>query len=208
MNDIEELRSCKKCCRSYPATFEYFVRTGAGNVGHTCKSCKSEYNKAYAKTEHGRAAILSCDARRRETKEYKDYQKAYRKTWRRSEESKRKKLDAYRKRYHSDPKTRLSRVMSSRIRETLREGKGGHKWEEIVGFSLDELRCHIERQFQKGMSWDNMGEWHIDHIVPVASFDFSSHEDADFKFAWALLNLRPMWASENMSKGATRELLL
>ena len=58
------------------------------------------------------------------------------------------------------------------------------------------------------MGWHNMGEWHIDHIVPVSSFTITSADDADFKACWALTNLRPMWADENRSKGDKRLTLL
>jgi 5-methylcytosine-specific restriction endonuclease McrA len=50
--------------------------------------------------------------------------------------------------------------------------------------------------------------WHIDHIIPISSFSFSSPEDPEFKAAWALTNLRPLWAAQNISKGAKREVLL
>jgi hypothetical protein len=58
------------------------------------------------------------------------------------------------------------------------------------------------------MSWDNIGDWHIDHIVPLASFTFSSADDPEFRAAWALTNLRPLWAADNMRKHARREFLL
>jgi hypothetical protein len=51
------------------------------------------------------------------------------------------------------------------------------------------------------MTWENYGKWHIDHKRPIASFNFTSYEDPEFKECWALNNLQPMWAKENMSKG-------
>lgn len=51
------------------------------------------------------------------------------------------------------------------------------------------------------MIWDNYGEWHIDHIIPISKFHFESFEDEGFKKAWALNNLQPLWANENMKKG-------
>lgn len=60
------------------------------------------------------------------------------------------------------------------------------------------------------MTWDNYGHkgWHIDHRIPLATFQISSPNDPDFRVAWALTNLQPMWASDNFSKGAKRLLLL
>lgn len=86
--------------------------------------------------------------------------------------------------------------------------KKGKRTDQVLGFTADDLRAHLERQFVKGMGWHNMGEWHIDHIVPVSSFTITSADDADFKACWALTNLRPMWADENRSKGDKRLTLL
>jgi len=91
---------------------------------------------------------------------------------------------------------------------SLRGGKAGRTWQSILGFNLDELTLHIERQFEKGMSWKNMGDWHIDHIVPKASFSYASEIDDEFRACWSLTNLRPMWSKENMKKGARRTLLI
>jgi hypothetical protein len=70
----------------------------------------------------------------------------------------------------------------------------------LVGYTIAELKRHIERQFIKGMTWANMGEWHIDHIIPVASFSYQSVDDPEFRICWGLTNLRPMWAEENRAK--------
>ena len=80
----------------------------------------------------------------------------------------------------------------------------------MFDFGVEELVAHLERQFRPGMNWANYGRagWHLDHIVPLASFDYSSPDDPEFKCAWALANLRPLWARENMSKGGNRVLLI
>jgi len=67
---------------------------------------------------------------------------------------------------------------------------------------------HLERQFPKSMTWNNRNEWHIDHIIPLASFTYSSADDPEFKAAWALSNLRPLWKPANLEKGGKRTLLL
>ena len=59
---------------------------------------------------------------------------------------------------------------------------------------------HIEKKFVSGMSWSNYGRWHIDHIKPISKFNFVKPEDEDFKRCWALKNLQPLWAEENLSK--------
>lgn len=75
--------------------------------------------------------------------------------------------------------------------------------ESFLGYSLAELRTHIERQFSKGMDWPAFmaREVHLDHIRPVSSFDLSKPDEV--RACYALTNLRPVWAAENLSKGAT-----
>lgn len=101
----------------------------------------------------------------------------------------------------------LSARISERVRQSLIYGKSA-SWTKLVDYTVNDLQRHLERQFARGMTWDNFGEWHIDHIIPIARFTFSSVDDEQFKQCWSLTNLRPLWARENISKGARRELLL
>jgi hypothetical protein len=105
------------------------------------------------------------------------------------------------KQYHDDPKTKVHVNISSQIRQSLKKGKQGMSWELIVGYSLEELMSHLESLFLEGMSWENYGDWHIDHRTPKSWFNFETLEDPDFKKCWSLKNLKPMWGSENISKG-------
>ena len=104
---------------------------------------------------------------------------------------------------------RINSRVSARIRASLRLGaKGGQRTVDLVGWSMDDLRVHLERQFVRGMGWHNMSQWHIDHIVPVRSFRFDSTDSEEFRAAWALSNLRPIWAADNHSKGGKHVFLL
>lgn len=118
------------------------------------------------------------------------------------------RLSYDRERRKSDPVFMLNRRMSQAIRVSLISGKNGKRWEAIVGYDVATLRAHIERQFLPGMSWENMGEWHVDHIVPKHSYAYDNENDPDFKACWSLSNLRPLWAEDNLKKGGTRLHLL
>lgn len=102
--------------------------------------------------------------------------------------------------------------ISSRIQMALGSKKAGRSWQVLVGYTLEQLRRHLERQFTQGMNWENRGlgsgKWHIDHILPVSSFEFETPEDAEFKACWALSNLRPLWSIDNIRKSARRTHLL
>jgi hypothetical protein len=67
---------------------------------------------------------------------------------------------------------------------------------EQLGYSPSELREHIESQFADGMSWENYGRWHVDHIRPVSSFSKETH----VSIVNSLTNLRPLWADENLRR--------
>ena len=100
------------------------------------------------------------------------------------------------------PSQRLRSNMGAAIYHAIKgTGKGGKSWQQLVGYSTDNLKRHLERQFSKGMTWENYGEWHVDHIVPASSFSYSSPHEPEFQACWALTNLRPLWGGENVSKG-------
>jgi hypothetical protein len=73
---------------------------------------------------------------------------------------------------------------------------------------MEELKTHLGRQFLRGMGWHNMGQWHIDHIIPLSSFTITGPDDPELRRAWALTNLRPLWAVDNLTKRDKQEVLL
>lgn len=84
-----------------------------------------------------------------------------------------------------------------------KEGKNGLKTVDILaglGYTLEQLKSHITKQFKEGMSWENYGKWHLDHIKPVCAFSFSKITDEGFKQCWGLQNLQPLWAADNLKK--------
>jgi hypothetical protein len=69
---------------------------------------------------------------------------------------------------------------------------------EYLGCPIEEFKKHIEKQFTEGMTWDNHGEWHIDHIVPL-KYENPSIEEVMERLHYT--NTQPLWASDNISKG-------
>ena len=116
----------------------------------------------------------------------------------------RDKFREYARALNLDPKHRLNHTISSGIRSSLRGNKNGRHWEDLVGYTREDLKRHLESQFTEGMTWDNLGRkgWTIDHMKPIAAWNFTSPDDPDFKECWALSNLQPMWFRENSSKNA------
>lgn len=108
----------------------------------------------------------------------------------------------------SDPARNLADRMTRGINASLASGKEGRSWRSMVPYTLADLMLHLERQFLSGMTWENRSEWHIDHIVPQSSFHFTSSDDPEFKRCWALTNLRPLWAKDNVRKSGKRTHLI
>ena len=103
-------------------------------------------------------------------------------------------------RYHNDVQYMLKNNIGGRIRNFLTNGTKSKTTEELLGCSFKELKLWLENQFTKGMTWDNYGEWHIDHVYPCAKFNLKQPYEQKICFNW--FNLQPMWATENISKGA------
>lgn len=110
------------------------------------------------------------------------------------------RIARWRNRY--DPRYLLNARMRVAIRKALKGGKAGRSWEGIVGYTVDDLRRHIERQMPKGYTLDDMfgGRIHLDHIVPKSTFNVE--DPKELRSCWSLANLRPLPAVENMRKGA------
>lgn len=95
----------------------------------------------------------------------------------------------------------LSHTISSAIYRVLKGIKSDRHWEDLVGYSIQELKEHLEKQFNKNMTWDNMGEyWEIDHIIPLNLFSYKTEQDEQFKICWSLVNLRPLEKIANKSR--------
>lgn len=138
----------------------------------------------------------------------KEKRKEYSQEWRRENYEKTREYSrCASKKARSTPKGKLNNSISCRLRESFRYGqKAGKHWEELLGYTAHDLMKHLEKQFDSKMTWDNYGSyWHIDHIVPIAVFNFSTPKDIDFKKCWALENLQPLEAKANISKGARIE---
>lgn len=106
----------------------------------------------------------------------------------------------------TEPIIRLNNSMRAGVYNSIKKNKNGAGWQDIVGYSTDDLKTHLEKLFKPGMTWENYGEWEIDHVVPLSFFNFTSKADHGFRKAWALNNLQPLWIFDNRSKGGTNRL--
>ena len=172
------------------------------------KEERKSYNKAYYEANK--------DKRKAYDKAYyeanKDKRKANYKAW---YEANKDKKAAYQK---ANKDKRKSRIKNRRKTDTLFKLKGnlrartskafkskGYKKEsktaKTLGASYKIVKKHLERQFTDGMNWENYGEWHVDHIIPLASANTKDELINLCHFR----NLQPLWAADNLSKGCRIE---
>ncbi|KKM61824.1 hypothetical protein LCGC14_1527870, partial [marine sediment metagenome] len=85
----------------------------------------------------------------------------------------------------TDPGFRLNERIRKAIYFSILGRKNGRHWEHLVGWTLKQLKTYLQKLFQTGMTWENYGEWHVDHIIPISAHNFSKPEHPDFKRCWA-----------------------
>jgi len=104
-------------------------------------------------------------------------------------------------RRHSDKFYAFRESVRNLVKQSFRDRNytKSSKAEKIIGCDWPYLKVHIESQFTDGMSWENRADWHIDHIIPLASA--KTQEDVLRLNHYS--NLRPLWAIDNLKKGST-----
>lgn len=185
---IPDVLRCTKCEQDKPIS-AYNIRKDRGQPYRQCRDCMAARKWATKNPERQRALSKAWES------ENKDRIRAI---WREMAARKRER----------NPAHRINARISNQIYAVLRAGKNRRGTFSLVGYTADVLRAHLERQFLPGMGWHNLPEWHVDHIVPLSSFKITGPDDPGLKRAWALSNLRPLWATDNLRKGAKLELLV
>lgn len=113
---------------------------------------------------------------------------------------KRKRAERRKVAFQNSPSLRIRNSVSARMWAALK-GKSHGRLFSRLGYTLEELVKHLQSQLKDGMTWENYGkQWHVDHIKPCAMFNMA--DASEFSECWALNNLRPLWADENVKKGA------
>ena len=179
---------CTKCKVEKEVTEFCKDVKGKDGLRANCKICCAEEKKEYYK--NNREKVLE------KRKEYRKNNK---------EKILKYQLEYERKRCQNDPAYKMIKNYRQRTREAYHKASAikTQGTMELLGCSGEQLKEHLEKQFQPGMTHDNYGEWHIDHIKPIVSFDLSDPEQEQECFHYT--NLQPLWAWENISKGAKYE---
>jgi len=204
-----ETKICSKCNIEKEICNFHKWKNGPDGYKRDCKECRKLETKSYYNKNNEKIKLRVSRYRKLNPDKVKEVkQKIYDRDKKRIlmvnklyRENNRKTRNAYiRNRKLTDPVFKLKYLINSRMRIFMKSHNitKKNKTFEIVGCTPKELKEHIENQFQSGMSWNNQGDWHIDHIIPLSS---GKTEDEIVKLCH-YSNLQPLWAIDNMKKGS------
>lgn len=226
-NSINKL--CKNC--------NCIITNRHNNIKY-CKKCRDKQKNIYSKKFYSKnkEKILEYSKnweeknKEKRTIQKKEYQKKYKKDIRKyqnkwkteNKKYKENRAKQIREKRKNDPAFRLKENMSRHIRTALKKNnvsKNRKSYLDYIGYTIQELKQHIELLFESWMNWDNQDrylvknwddndpstwKWQIDHIIPQEDLPYTSMEDENFKKCWGLSNLRPLSAKQNQLDGARR----
>jgi len=205
--------TCKSCCKEYSKNnIEYkkeYYKKNKDKIKHRAteyyknnRNKKIKYsNKYYNKNKveilekQKKYRYINKDKINLKIKEWRDknpeYIKEYRENYKEMLKHKRK----------TEPLFKLKDNLRTRSNHAFnyKSWKKGGSTEQLLGIDYKRCKLHIERQFTKGMTWENRSEWHIDHIIPLAS----ATNEIELRKLCHYTNLQPLWASDNLAKSAT-----
>ena len=187
------MKQCSKCKET--KQFSEFPKDRSRKDGHTsqCKACRYPKAAAYRKTDKYKQSI----------KRYNENSKEKREQWRQDNYDRwlQKKKEWENNRYANDLEYRLKKTVSSAVTKMLKGASKGGRTFDALPYTPEQLKEHLEKQFQPGMSWDNYGsEWDIDHIYPQSLLPYDSFDHPNFQRCWSLDNLQPLDKIANIKK--------
>ena len=200
------MKICKRCSTLKELSeFNVNLKLKSG-LGSNCYSCRKEINKKYNDD--------SIEKRKQYYLDNKELKKQYAKEYRLSNSDKikqyiknnkskfyKRKVALDKQRRIDDPLYRFNKNTRSLIYKSFKKCNDSFKkndnTENILGCSIKEFQLYLQNKFTYGMSLDNYGKWHIDHIIPISS---AKIEEDVIKLNH-YTNLQPLWAEDNWKKG-------
>lgn len=211
------MKRCSKCgVEKDPSNYHKDKRTTDG-LNRQCKACWSAYRKA----KYPQVKEYYADKCKRWREQNNQYNKDRNKQWMQDNKERRK---AYKRKYRSEnrdainaykrkqlardmknPIYRLEQSLRRKLRKCVKKvviGSYTKASVELLGCDLEFFKQYLEEQFTTGMTWDSYGPkgWHMDHIIPVCSFDLSNPDEVARCFRYT--NIQPLWAEDNAAKGS------
>ena len=204
-----QLKKCSVCGEVKPKTEEYFGKLSKAKDGlrYDCKECRRQEYKSNREHYIKRSKERYEEKKPEILKKNKVYKKKHKEHYRqlarqyyldnKEEIIERSKRYLY-KRIENDIGFKILQRCRTRLYKAVKGYEKSARTQELIGCSVEYLLKHLESQFKEGMTWENYGDWHIDHIIPCASFDFTKANEQRKCFHYT--NLQPLWADENYRK--------
>lgn len=207
------MKACTKC--KIEQDFDQFNKDKSRKDGlaNRCKLCLKEYkrqyyldnkeridakNKQHAKDNPKMANVRNYKYRTRNLEKFRTSEnKRKRRQYKENPEI----FEIRRKRYiERYPEEKIRRALRIRLLQAVKSNQKSGSAVRDLGCSIDEFKSYLESKFQPGMTWNNHGKWHIDHIIPLSKFDLTKRKE--LLKACHFTNMQPLWAFDNLIKGA------
>ena len=189
---------CKECCRKIVKKYR---RDNPEKHKESKKKWQVNNLEKYRDGEKRRSARWGKNNPDRAKEVSKDWHRKHPEySYKMSTEQKKRKYEREKLREKTDIYTKISRALRKRLRIAIKRGQKSGSAVRDLGCSIKQFIVYFESKFLKDMSWGNYGKWHIDHIIPLSSFDLTS--PLDFKKACHYSNLQPLWAQDNLKKSS------
>ena len=201
MTLLPKTKVCTTCNKRKPREkFSNKVTSKDGKKSY-CKTCAAEKYRRYYQENTEQKRTYNKRYYQNNTEQMRERTRRYRRE--NAEQIREYKKRYTNKKYKESPNFRLTVNIRAHLHRAIKEGAiKNNSSIKYLGCSIEKLKEHLEKQFQPGMTWDNWSKdgWHIDHIKPLASFDLT--DEKQLRKACHYTNLQPMWAKENLKKGA------
>ena len=200
------MKTCTGCKQT--KAFTEFYKQGNG-LKSRCKVCVNAQNKKHYQNNrekyraNNRKWIQKNPEKRRATvKKYyqnnREKELARVKKSQQRPEYKKKRRARDKERYRTDPQFKIANNLRHLIYSALRGNIKSASTITLLGCTVPRFLEHLEQQFQPGMTWENKGTWHLDHMMPIASFDLTDPEQQ--RQCCHYTNFQPLWGKENIIK--------
>lgn len=197
-----QCKTCKNSLRNYNNTNKNRIRYDVSVIEKKCRICQHvKSSTEFSKHAFYKDGLKSeCKACVREYNEkHKDYINKRNLEYFHTKGKISQRINRKNRR-KTDPLYKLVGIIRSRTRSAFKSKgfKKNTKTQIMLGCDWNTSKEHLEKQFTEGMSWDNHGEWHVDHIVPLSSAKTAEELSKLAHYT----NLQPLWAKDNLSKGS------
>ena len=204
------MKICLRCRKNKDISNFYRNKSKPDGLSSYCKICFNKHQKIYKKTEKYKLNQKRYNKKYRQSDKYKNGEKAIKarldgRIYRQKEENKNHARDYRKNKLLTDLQFKLSCRLRARLYKAIKNNYKIGSAVKDLGITIPDFKIYIEKQFTKGMNWNNWSQWgwHLDHRQPLSTFDLTNKEE--LLRAINYKNIQPLWAMDNLSKGSKQK---